>query len=101
MKQKGIDTPSQGNTQEAMTGQNIQNLLEDENLFKVAKNARKQLNSNHQFLNLFDTKQELDKEVKWFDKKLTDLLNNHAIIMQVIFYSKQWQNKKMAKAQSA
>ena len=46
------------------------------------------------------TKQDLDKEVEWFQKKLTKLLNNYAITTQITFYSKRWWNKEVAKARS-
>lgn len=88
MEWEDIDTPGQGNAQAAMTGWSIKNLLEDDKLLEAAKSYWKRLNGNHQFLGLFCTKQELDKEVEWFERKLTDLLNNHAKITKVTSYSK-------------
>ena len=49
-------------------------------------------------MNLLCTKQELDQEVEWFERKLTELLNNHVKITQITSYSKQWWNRKVAEA---
>lgn len=75
----------------------IKNLHKDDKLFEAAKSDWKGLNGNYQFLGFFYIKQELDKEVEQFEKKLTDLLNNHAKIIKVTYF-KQWWNKKVAKA---
>ena len=45
------------------------------------------------------TKQELDQEVEWFERKLTEFLNNYAKITQITFYFKRWWNKEVAEAQ--
>ncbi len=42
--------------------------------------------------------QELDKEVEWFQEKLTELLNKHAKATQITSYSKRWWNKEVAEA---
>ncbi len=60
----------------------------------------KRYNGNHQLLDLHCTKQELDKEVEWFEKKLTELLNKDAKITQITSYSKRWWNKELVKARS-
>ena len=61
------DIEAQGdNTQPVMTGWSIKNLLEDDKSLKAAQDDWKKVNSNHQLLNLLCTKQELDKEMKWF-----------------------------------
>lgn len=36
------------------------------------------------------TKEELDKEVKWFESKTAELLNIYAMITRVCAYSKRW-----------
>ncbi len=83
-----IDTQSQGNTQAAMSGWSLKNLLEDDKLLQAAQIEWKKANGDQQHLNLLCTKQELDKEVEWFEKRLTELLNNHAKITQITSYSK-------------
>ena len=51
-------------------------------------------------MDLLCTKQELDKEVEWFEEKLTELLNKHAKITQITSFSKRWWNKEVAEARS-
>ncbi len=46
------------------------------------------------------TKQELDKKVEWFERKLTELLNNDAKVMQITSYFKQRWTEKIVKARS-
>ena len=93
-----IDTQGQENTQAAMSGWSIKNLLEDDKLRQAAQGEWKKSNEDRQPLDLLCTKQELDQEVEWFDKKLVELLNNHAKITQITCYSKQWWNKEVAEA---
>ena len=95
-----IDTKSCGNTQAAMSGWSIKNLLEDDKLFQAAKGEWKKTNMDQQSLDLLCKKEELDQEVEWFEKKLTELLNNHAKITKITSYSKRWWNKEVAKARS-
>ena len=73
-----------------MTRWSIKNLLEDDKLYKVAQSDWKRLNENHQLLDLLCTKQELDKEVEWFQEKLTELLNTHVKITQITSYFQHW-----------
>ena len=75
-------------------------MLEDEKLLKAAQSDWKKINGDHQLLDLHCTKQELDKEVEWFEEKLTELLNEHAKITQITSYSKHWWNKEVAEARS-
>ena len=49
---------------------------------------------------MFCTKQELDKEIEWFEEKLTKLLNKYTKITQITSYSKRWWNKEVAEARS-
>ena len=100
MEWEDIDTPGQRNSQPAMSGWSIRNLLEDEKKLKAAQSDWEKLNVNHQLLDLLCTKQELDKEVEWFQETLTGLLNKHAKITQITSYSKRWWNKEVAKARS-
>ena len=51
-------------------------------------------------LDLLGIKQELDKEVKWFEETLTRFLNKHVNITQITFHSKWWWNKLVAKTRS-
>ena len=75
-------------------------MLEDDKLRQAAQSEWKKSNRDQQPLDLLCTKQELDKEVEWFERKLTELLNNHAKITQITYYSKRWWNKEVAKARS-
>ena len=93
-----IDTQGQRNTQAATSGWSIKNLLEDDKLLEAAQSDWKRFNKDHQLLDLLCTKHELDKEVKWFEEKLTELLNKHAKIKQITFYSKRWWNEEVAEA---
>ena len=94
---EGIDTSS-CRTQAAMSGWSIKNLLEDDKLFEAAKDEWKRANGDHQQLSLGCTRQELDQEVEWFEKKLAELLNNHAKITQITSHSKRWWNEEVAQA---
>ena len=84
-----IDTQICGNTQAAMSGWSIKNLLEHDKLFQAVKNEWKKTNIDQQPLNLLCKKEKLDQKVEWFEKKLTELLNNHAKIRKITFYSKR------------
>ncbi len=46
------------------------------------------------------TKEDLDKEVEWFESKTAELLNSHAKIIRVYAYSKQWWNEDVVEARS-
>ena len=76
-----IDTQGHENAQATMSGWSIKILLEDDKLLEAAQSAWKRLNRDPQLLDLFCTKLKLDKEVEWYQKKLTELLNTHAKIM--------------------
>ena len=69
-----------------MTGWNIKNLHK---LLEVAKSDWKRVNSNHQLLGLLYIEKELDKEIKWFEERLTELLNKHVKSIQITFYFKR------------
>lgn len=81
-----------------MSGWIIKNLLEDDKLLQAAQSEWKKFIGDQQILDLLCTKPELNKEVEWFERKLTELLNNHAKITQITSYSKQWWNKEVAEA---
>ena len=75
-------------------------MLGDDSQLKATQSDWKKVNRDHQLLNLLCTKQELDKEVEWFEEKLAELLNKYAKITQITSYSKCWWNKKVAEARS-
>ncbi len=74
--------------QPAIKGWSIQNLLEDEGLRRAAKNEWEEFRSGHNCLMPFSTKNDLDTEIEWFEKSVTELLNNHAKVTRVSAYSK-------------
>ncbi len=71
-----------------MKGWSIKNLLKDEGLRRAAKDEWKEIRSGHNCLTPFSTKDNLDIEVEWFEKSVTELLNNHAKVTRVSAYSK-------------
>ena len=76
-------------TQASISGWIMKILLKDEKLLETVKDEWNRTSGDHQLLSLGYTRQELDQEVEWFEKKLTKLLNNHAKITQITSYSKQ------------
>lgn len=44
------------------------------------------------------TKEDLDREVEWFEGKLVRFLNNHARVSRITAYLKKWWNEKVAEA---
>lgn len=73
------DLPADGSgNQAAMTGWNIQKLLEDQNLLQAAQEDWKSSSKMQAHLSLSSTKEDLDKEVEWFEVHLEKLLNGHA-----------------------
>lgn len=56
----------------------MKNLLEDDKLLEATQDEQKRVDKDQPPLDLHCTRQELDQEVEWFEKKLTELLNNHA-----------------------
>ena len=86
--------------QPAIKKQSIQNFLKDENLRQAVKNKWENFRSGHNCLMSFSIKDGLDIRVEWFEKSVTELLNNHAKVIRISAYFKQWQNKKVAKARS-
>ncbi len=81
-----------------MTGWSIKKLPGDDKLLEAAQSNSKKLNENHQLLDLLCTEQELDKEVEWFQEKLSELLNTHAKITHITSHSKRWWNKEVSEA---
>lgn len=90
MEWEDIKIPGQKNTQAAISGWSIKNLLEDEKKLKAVRSDWEKVNADHQLLVLLCTKQELDKKVEWFQETLTEFLNNHTKITQITSYSKRW-----------
>ena len=84
-----INAEGNGNTQAAMSGWSIKNLLENSKLLELAQSEWKRTSRDQQHLDLLCTKPELDKEVEWFERKLTELSNNHAKITKITSYSKR------------
>ncbi len=84
-----MNVEGNGNTQAAMSGWSIKNLLENSKLLEVAQSEWKRTSRDQQHLDLLCTKPELDKEVEWFERKLTELSNNHAKITKIASYSKR------------
>ncbi len=73
-------------------------MLEDAKLLETTK--RDWMSKDHQVLDMLCTKPDLDKEVEWFGKKLTEFLKSHAKIIQITSYSKRWWDKEVAKARA-
>lgn len=71
-----------------MIGQNIKGLLDDKKLLQTAKNEQMMITKGYTYLKPLCTKKDLDKKVKQFKQKLTEFLNNHAIIIQITDYFK-------------
>ncbi len=84
-----------------MKGWSIQNLLEDEGLRRATKDEWEEFRSGHNYLTPFSTKDDLDTKVEWFEKSVTELLNNHVKVTRVSAYSKRWWNKEVAEARSS
>lgn len=76
----------------------IKNLLKDNKLLQTAKNRWNKIGQDQKYLGLLCIKEELEKEVGQFEKKLTDFLNTHAKITQITAYSKQWWNDEVVEA---
>ena len=49
-------------------------------------------------MRFMSTKEDLDKEVVYFERKLVSFLNNHAKITRITAYSKQCWNEKVTEA---
>lgn len=89
IKWEEIDIPDQKDTQAVISGWSIKTLLKDDKQLKDAEKDWKKVNRDHHFLDLLCTKQDLDKEVGWFEEKLTELLNKYAKVTKITFYSKR------------
>ena len=88
MEWEDIEAQGPDKQQTAMTGWSIKNLLEDKELLQAAKNEWIIAIENHLHLDLLCSKEDLDKEIEWFERKLTEFLNNHVKITQITAYSK-------------
>lgn len=84
---KDLKTQEPGNQQAAMSGYSIKNLLENNNLLQAAKNEWDRACLGQAQLDLSCTKEDLDREVGWFESRLTKLLNSHAKITRITAYS--------------
>ena len=101
MEWEDLKIEDQEKQQLATKGWSIQNLLQDEKLRQAAKNDWGKSSTGHKYLTPLCTKDDLDKEVEWFENNLVELLNNHAKITRVCAYSKRWWNKEVAKARTS
>ncbi len=81
-----------------MTGWSIKNLLQDRGLWQAAKDEWQRLSLGHDYLSHLSTKEDLEKEVEWFQSKIVELLDKHAKITRISAYSKRWWNKEVAEA---
>ena len=73
-------------------------MLEDEKLLQAAKEEWEEASMGQPYLRLSSTKEDLDREVEWFESKLVQHLNNHAKITRITSYSKRWWNEEVAEA---
>ena len=87
-----------GKSQAAMSGWSIQKLLQDDKLLQAAKEEWEKSSVDQVSLNFSSTKEDLDKEMDWFESKLVKLLNNHAKVIRITAYSKRWWNEEVAEA---
>ena len=86
MEWEDMEIESRGESQASMTGWNIQKLLEDEKLLQAAKEEWEEASMGQPHLKFSSTKEDLDREVEWFESKLVRLLNNHAKITRITSY---------------
>lgn len=93
-----IGVESQENQQPAMNGWIIQNLLQDKTFWQTAKDKWENSNTGPGGLTQQSTKEDLEKEVEWFESKIVTLLNNYAKITKICAYSKRWWNEEVAEA---
>ncbi len=78
-----LEIESQEKHQPAMKGWSIQNLFQDEKLWQAAKEDWEKSSKKQKYLTPLSTKDDLDKEVEWFENKIAEFLNNHAKITRV------------------
>lgn len=88
----------QENQQLAMSGWSIKNLLQDKELWQAAKDKWQKSSLEQDYLSYLSTKEDLDREIKWFQRKIVELLNNHAKVTKISAYSKRWWNKEVTEA---
>ena len=98
MEWEDIETQEPETQQAAMSGWSIKNLLEDKELLQAAKDEWNMTSKGQAHLRLSYTKEDLDREVEWFESRLTELLNSHAKITQITAHSKRWWNEEVAEA---
>ena len=98
MEWENVEIEDHGKKQAIMSGWSIQKLLEDEKLLYAAKEEWEKTGIGRPHLGFLSTKEDLDKEVEWFESKLVKLLNNHAKVTRITAYSKRWWNKEVAEA---
>lgn len=98
MEWEDIKTEGKGKNQAVMSGWSIQKLFDDEKLFQAAKKDWEKASIGQPQLGFFSTKEDLDREVEWFEGKLVRLLNNHAKVTRITAYSKRWWNEGVAEA---
>ena len=98
MEWEDIETQEPETQQAAMSGWSIKNLLEDKELLQAAKDEWNMTSKGQAHLRLSYTKEDLDREVEWFESRLTELLNSHAKITRITAHSKRWWNEEVAEA---
>lgn len=98
MEWEDIETENSGKGQATMSGWSTQNLLLDKWLLQAAKEEWEEASIDQPHLSFSSTKEDLDKEVEWFESKLVRLLNNHAKVTRIMAYSKRWWNEEVAEA---
>ena len=98
MEWEDIKIQDNGKKQATMSGWSIQKLLEDEKLLQIAKEEWEKASIGQPQMRFMSTKEDLDKEVVYFERKLVSLLNNHAKITRITAYSKRWWNEEVAEA---
>ena len=84
-----MEKESQEKHQPAMKGWSIQNLLQDEKLWQTAKEDWEKSSLGQKYLTPLSTKDDLHKEVEWFENKIAEFLYNNGKITRVCAYSKR------------
>lgn len=67
-------------------------------MWQAAKDDWEKSSIKQKYLTPLSTKEDFDKEVKWFENKTAKILNNHAKITRVCVYSKRRWNEEVAEA---
>ncbi len=87
---ENLEIRGQEKYQPATKRWSIENLLQDKRLWSATKEDWERFSGGQKYLTSECTKEDLDKEVEWFESKTAELLNSHAKITRVYAYSKRW-----------